>query len=126
MGNQAAQTSPNTPPVPPQTRPQKNSGQKCCSSFSTLVLYLLVIGNKNLFKNEVEIKIENYFDFFYKKKNKYYTISFLAALLLCLINFWITVWYYELMQEQLGLSEIENNKSYNKYFSKVCMYYNFF
>ena len=52
------------------------------------------------------------------KKNKFYTISFLAALLLCLINFWITVWYYELMQEQLGLSEIENNKSYNKYFSK--------
>ena len=68
MGNQAAQTSPNTPPVPPQTRPQKNSGQKCCSSFSTLVLYLLVIGNKNLFKNEVEIKIENYFDFFIRKR----------------------------------------------------------
>ena len=70
MGNQAAQTSPNTPPVPPQTRPQKNSGQKCCSSFSTLVLYLLVIGNKNLFKNEVENENENLFYFDLKKKRK--------------------------------------------------------
>ena len=70
MGNQAAQTSPNTPPVPPQTRPQKNSGQKCCSSFSTLVLYLLVIGNKNLFKNKVKNERRINFDLFFSNKKE--------------------------------------------------------